>query len=291
MATAGKKTAQGLGTGPELGNTGADRGKVAGGPELWRKLSPQHPCACGHPRWKHNMAAVPLGLCRFGRPKTRCACKMFTPTGLLSAGSSHPPTDPPCRCGHVFADHTGAEPRPCAFGTLQGRRCPCHAYAADSSSAGSSSPAPVHIPEQFSNERAVCGAAITVAVAFTREALKATCPACRKWEDDYIAGSSSPAPKQTHCASRHQQLQLACLLPTGHAGQHSAFPDGESIVWNDLPAASPSPSLSPLERELLEALRKIAYEPFGASDASADEVLDAVTACARAAIAKAEGSR
>lgn len=39
--------------------------------------------------------------------------------------------------------------------------------------------------------------------------------------------------------------------------------------------------------EMAEALRKIAFEPFGAAEASDRQVLDAITELARAALAKA----
>lgn len=41
--------------------------------------------------------------------------------------------------------------------------------------------------------------------------------------------------------------------------------------------------------DLLEALRRIAYEPFGPSDATHEQVLEAITGLARAAIANLEG--
>ena len=54
--------------------------------------------------------------------------------------------------------------------------------------------------------------------------------------------------------------------------------------------ASPLPSGVPDEtvKELTEALRKIAYDPLGPSDANAMQILNIVTKIARAALAKAE---
>lgn len=45
--------------------------------------------------------------------------------------------------------------------------------------------------------------------------------------------------------------------------------------------------LETINAELLEALKRIAFEPFGPSDATHEQVLEAITELARAAIAKA----
>lgn len=56
------------------------------------------------------------------------------------------------------------------------------------------------------------------------------------------------------------------------------------------PATAANARLIRAAPELLEALRKIAFEPFGNPEASDRHILDAITEFARGAIAKAESS-
>ena len=62
---------------------------------------------------------------------------------------------------------------------------------------------PIHIPEQFSNARAVCGSALGVADSFTREVGKATCPGCMRWEDAKLNGREPPKPQVDRFGCTH----------------------------------------------------------------------------------------
>lgn len=78
------------------------------------------------------------------------------------------------------------------------------------------------------------------------------------------------------------------IVEPGVHGARIHTADGEDMVAEGICNASDA-RLVAAAPELLEALRRIAYEPFGPSDATHEQVLDAITELARAAIAKATG--
>src|SRR5689334_5767776 len=65
------------------------------------------------------------------------------------------------------------------------------------------------------------------------------------------------------------------------------------VVFNNAKAnarlIADAPKLLEQRDRLLAALRKIGYDPFGAADASAQQVLDQITELARTVIAEVEG--
>ena len=83
--------------------------------------------------------------------------------------------------------------------------------------------------------------------------------------------------KQTSGAAEETKCSCRVMIPRFRADGSVPRPQIASCRMHD---AAP---------EMLEALRTIAYEPIGRSDASHEAVLNEIVLIARAAIAKTEG--